>query len=243
MTLEVKISKNNDKLKKDNIASFNLPAGISKSYKQLVELNKELVRRGKRKAFTKEYLEFRKTYKPEGIKICIGAGACFGICYAQQGTFNFIMSVVARELNLMNILMNNADFFMDTLIAVGNMQQDIRIHDSGDFFNQEYLDFWFAIAEATPDKIFYAYTKSLTLDFSAMPENMRITQSEGGLHDDKINKAQSHSRIFSSHKARIKAGYKNGNASDLLALNGVIKIGLVYHGGKNLTEKQEKYFA
>ena len=40
----------------------------------------------------------------------------------------------------------------------------VRLHDSGDFYSQEYLDAWKAVAKALPDMVFYAYTKSLHLN-------------------------------------------------------------------------------
>ena len=42
----------------------------------------------------------------------------------------------------------------------------VRVHSSGDFFSQEYLDMWADITEKHPDVNFYAYTKSdKILDF------------------------------------------------------------------------------
>ena len=36
-----------------------------------------------------------------------------------------------------------------------------RIHVAGDFFNQKYFRAWQYVAEWNPDRLFYAYTKSL----------------------------------------------------------------------------------
>lgn len=93
----------------------------------------------------------------------------------------------------------------------------VRIHDSGDFFSQDYLDAWKAIAAAFPSVIFYAYTKSLHLDIETdKPLNLRITQSLGGKYDERINLERSHSRIFSTDADRIAAGYVDGNVNDIL---------------------------
>jgi hypothetical protein len=35
----------------------------------------------------------------------------------------------------------------------------IRVHASGEFYSQEYVNKWAKIAKANPDKVFYAYTK------------------------------------------------------------------------------------
>jgi hypothetical protein len=42
----------------------------------------------------------------------------------------------------------------------------VRIHESGDFFSQDYLDAWIKISKAFPDVMFYTYTKSYMLDFN-----------------------------------------------------------------------------
>lgn len=65
-----------------------------------------------------------------------------------------------------------------------------RIHVAGDFFNQKYFDAWLSIAKDNPDKLFYAYTKSLPYwvrRFNMLPENFVLTASRGGSRDDLID--------------------------------------------------------
>ena len=119
----------------------------------------------------------------------------------------------------------------------------VRLHDSGDFYSQEYLDAWATIAATFPRVIFYAYTKSLHLSFDNVPANLHIIQSVGGRHDNLVQLGSSHSRIFSSHAARKRAGYLDGNLSDIPAIQGKVKIGLVAHGNRKLTPAQIKYFS
>ena len=118
----------------------------------------------------------------------------------------------------------------------------VRLHDSGDFYSQEYLNAWATIAATFPDVIFYAYTKSLHLDMTAIPSNLRITRSQGGKLDKLISLGLPNSRIFSSHAARKREKYVDGNLSDIPAIEGKTSIGLVYHGGRNLTPAQKKFF-
>jgi hypothetical protein len=120
----------------------------------------------------------------------------------------------------------------------------VRIHDSGDFHSQAYLDAWKDAARFFPNVTFYAYTKSLHLDLhNNLPYNFKLVQSLGGKYDERVNLDHSHSRIFSDHDARIAAGYEDGNVDDMPAINGEIKIGLVYHGVKKLTDAQQKFFS
>lgn len=66
----------------------------------------------------------------------------------------------------------------------------IRIHASGDFFNQKYFDMWIEIANENPDVEFWAYTKSLNYWVQRLNEiaaNFELTASYGGNHDDLIS--------------------------------------------------------
>jgi hypothetical protein len=57
---------------------------------------------------------------------------------------------------------------------------------SGDFFNQVYFDAWLKVARRHPDRIFYAYTKSLPFwvkRLRTIPKNFKLTASYGGTHD------------------------------------------------------------
>jgi hypothetical protein len=65
-----------------------------------------------------------------------------------------------------------------------------RIHVAGDFFNQNYFNAWLNVALANPDKLFYAYTKSLPYwvnMIGMIPENFVLTASRGGRKDDMID--------------------------------------------------------
>jgi hypothetical protein len=74
------------------------------------------------------------------------------------------------------------------------------------------------------------------------PDNMQIIQSLGGRWDSKVDLSKPHSRIFTDEDSRIANGYADGNANDAPAIEGVIKIGLVYHGSKRMTPVQSKHF-
>jgi hypothetical protein len=66
----------------------------------------------------------------------------------------------------------------------------IRIHVSGDFYNQKYFDAWCAVARMNPSTTFYAYTKSLNYwvaRLGTIPANLNLTASKGGRHDALID--------------------------------------------------------
>lgn len=178
----------------------------------------------------------------DGFTVCPKAGGCATLCYARQGYYVMPQVAAAREFNL-NIVRNDLKKFVS--MAIEDLKQlkntTVRIHDSGDFFSQEYLNAWFEIAKVFPEKRMYAYTKSLHLSRELCPENFQIIQSVGGLLDSEIDPTKSHSRIFSTDYQRKKAGYVDGNKNDQPAIDGAVRIGLVYHGSKNLKTGQKRW--
>ena len=104
----------------------------------------------------------------------------------------------------------------------------VRVHDSGDFFAEWYLKRWFDIARATPDVLFYAYTKEVTMfrKQTDIPTNFRYLFSMGGLEDHLIGDDR-HADVFPDEQAIKAAGYLSQDASDLLAvLLNTNKIGI-----------------
>lgn len=65
----------------------------------------------------------------------------------------------------------------------------IRIHSSGDFFNQKYFDMWLTIADKYWWIEMWAYTKSLSYwvnRINDIPKNLILTASYGGSQDQLI---------------------------------------------------------
>lgn len=185
-------------------------------------------------------------YSEAGFKVCPGMGACAAICFAKQGYYVMEAAKRAREHNLKLARGSKSKFANMAIADLHKLRAKlVRVHDSGDMFDQTYLDAWFKIARSLPGTKFYAYTKSVRLDFSGKPDNFAISFSEGGLWDSEIDMTQSHSRIFATDAARKRAGYGNGSNTDWLAVHAKpgTKIGLVFHGTQKLTAAQEKHFS
>ena len=69
----------------------------------------------------------------------------------------------------------------------------LRFHVGGDFFNSDYFFAALNLAMINPDKLFYAYTKSLLYwmkykEWADKIDNFILTASRGGYHDDLIEK-------------------------------------------------------
>jgi Gene product 88 len=75
----------------------------------------------------------------------------------------------------------------------------VRIHDSGDFFSQDYFDSWLEVARQRPRTHFYAYVKALPFWVQRLDEvgtgykpgeipNLVLTASYGGSRDELITR-------------------------------------------------------
>jgi len=189
----------------------------------------------------------------DGFRVCAGAADCASVCYARQGTFLFASSRRVREDNLAFLKETyksggeDAVFFALLNLISNDKATHYRIHDSGDFFALWYARVWVRVAEACPDRTFYAYTKSVPF-FKNMtvPSNFALTYSYGGVWDNQIPEGAPVARIFVSHDDLNAAGYIDGNSEEMAdahAIIGTKKIGLVYHGVKNMTAEEKAKFS
>lgn len=86
-----------------------------------------------------------------------------------------------QALNVRNLI--------ETSLAVQKPKKYIRIHESGDFWTENYMKAWIMVAQARPKQIFYAYTKSLNMWLNLkdnIPNNFKLTASYGGVLDQMI---------------------------------------------------------
>ena len=110
----------------------------------------------------------------------------------------------------------------------------VRWHDTGDILNEKHLDDMVKIAQAFPEKKFYAYTKSmhLPLDKLRAQPNFNVVQSLGGQHNDRIDENKPHAKFFSDLGSAEGAGYTPVWYNDWPAATGVTNIALVPHGSR-----------
>lgn len=160
------------------------------------------------------------------IKTCPNAGACASVCYARNGTYNF-RNVKARHIaNLEYVLDDPKGWFGQMLDEVSRPKMKgkfIRIHDSGDFFSEDYLRMWLHLAKLVPDVTFYCYTKEVSMFKRVVepdcPANFKYLYSMGGKEDHLIDlEKDRHADVFPDDAAILDAGYMNQDASDLLAI-------------------------
>lgn len=99
--------------------------------------------------------------------------------------FNFNLIKECKTVNKIADLITNS-FKSDEIL---NNVAKVRVHSSGDFFNETYFKAWMLVASLMPEKIFYAYTKSFRYwvkNFNSVPDNFHLIASKGSKDDELI---------------------------------------------------------
>jgi hypothetical protein len=165
-------------------------------------------------------------------RTCPNAGDCKKICYASKGFY--LMPNVKKAQESRFELTKNLPLF--AIVADDQIKKYkisiLRIHDSGDFYSDAYLETWFRIMRSNPQTRFYAYTKEVKRLKAARerwPENFTVIFSFGGKQDGLINVAHDrHAMVFDDSVPTPL--YADSSYSDLVALNSKNnRIGLVRH--------------
>lgn len=112
----------------------------------------------------------------------------------------------------------------------------VRVHSSGDFFNETYFKAWMLVAKAMPEKTFYAYTKSFRFwvnNLNNIPENFHLTASRGSKDDSLIEKhnLKSVEIVFSKEEAQAK-GLEIDHDDSHCYDKSVNKFALLIHGAQ-----------
>jgi hypothetical protein len=105
---------------------------------------------------------------------CPGATpTCMNWCYAKKAERAYKNVIPSRARNLND---SKRDDFIQKMIYTLDRTKSpyIRIHESGDFYSQQYLDKWLDICRVFPEKQFLVYTQSYHLDFSLKPDNLIV---------------------------------------------------------------------
>jgi hypothetical protein len=154
---------------KRKVYSFDLLSGHSCPFAEQC-LSKVKIVDGKRKVVDGKKTEFR----------------CFSA--SQEATYTNTYN--SRKRNFDNLRGKSAGEMVS--ILRDQMPKNLgicRIHVAGDFFSPAYFEAWIRTAIMNPDRLFYAYTKSLPYwvdNLDIIPDNLILTASYGGRRDDMI---------------------------------------------------------
>lgn len=173
---------------------------------------------------------------PDGrtYNTCPSAGICRHVCYARHGTYTWPVVRSKHEANLMFVL-DDLPGWKNAMTAELSTPKFrgawVRIHDSGDFHSDDYLQAWLDICRARPDTNFYAYTKEVAR-FRALvepdpPPNFLWVYSYGGTQDSALDPAVDRiADVFPDEPSIVRAGWTSQEASDLLAVLGPRLVGV-----------------
>jgi hypothetical protein len=117
--------------------------------------------------------------------------------------------------------------------ALPKAAQIVRIHVSGDFFNQRYFDAWRIVASYNPHILFYAYTKSLhywKTRLGSIPANLNLTASKGGRYDSMIDEFKLKYSVVVYHPDEADAMGLEIDHDDSHAMYGTKPFALLLHG-------------
>jgi hypothetical protein len=105
-----------------------------------------------------------------------------------------------------------------------------RIHVGGDMYSLAYMASWIDVANARPNVIFYAYTKSIHhwQRLGELPPNLEFTASKGGLFDHLIAQRKSATVVFHPDEA-AQLGLEIDH-DDSHAATGKESFALLIHG-------------
>lgn len=165
---------------------------------------------------------------------CPSAGICRQVCYARNGTYLWPVVLGRHQANLMYVLDDPVGWETTMVAELGARKFHgawIRIHDSGDFFSDDYLRMWLRVCAARPDVNFYCYTKEVErfrrLVEPHPPMNFLWVYSYGGTQDYRLDPAVDRvADVFPDEQAIIDAGWFSQTASDLLAVLGPTLVGI-----------------
>lgn len=104
-----------------------------------------------------------------------------------KGQYRCYAASAERFPAVRNHRWNNFEYVKNNNIPIISKDcKAIRIHSSGDFFNQKYFDMWVQLAKDNPEIEMWAYTKSLKYwvnRINDIPNNLILTASYGGSLD------------------------------------------------------------
>jgi hypothetical protein len=210
----LKFGKGNAKLDK-KIATFSLPAGFSCPSADIC-LSKAI-----------------KNEETGKVSIVDGPDIKFR-CFAASQELVYPNVRLARHHNfdLLKGLRNESDMVLLISASLPTWAKIVRVHVSGDYFNQKYFNAWMKVAQSKPEVTFYSYTKSINFwmkNREAVPANFKLTASIGGKHDHLIAKYDlKFAEVLSPEEAAVKG--LEVDHTDEMAYSGDKSFALLPHG-------------
>lgn len=220
-------SRGNDKLKQLDVVYLSLPAGYTCP---MADICKSMANRktGKIKDF--------------GTIRCYAASAEARYTATRERNwrnFDLLRQFKGDTEGMAGVILRSLDYYETQNPPI----KMFRIHESGDFFSQEYMDAWIRVAQERPRILFYAYTKSLHFwqarkEEIAATKNFRLIASEGGKMDELIDKEQFRRAIIVKDKGEAIRRRLRIDVNEFLAAFGEEDFALLLHGTQSKASGQ-----
>tara|TARA_A200000159_G_C7337911_1_gene345849 strand:+ start:1293 stop:2312 length:1020 start_codon:yes stop_codon:yes gene_type:complete len=204
----------NSKLSYLGTTSFSLPAGYTCPYARICK--SKVPREGKKITDYGDIRCFQST-----IEL-----ARPSVRKSRWKNFDLVRSKSAGEIT--DLILKSLKYHESKVRAI----KVLRVHDSGDFFNQNYFDGWLEAIRMRPDIVFYAYTKAIPLwkaRKDKIPPNFKLIASEGGTNDDDIEETFRRAVIVSGVDEAIEKQL-GVDVNEFLAIFGEGDFALLLHG-------------
>lgn len=109
------------------------------------------------------------------VESCLFHKYCADKCYAKKAYKAYPNTKNAYDRNF-RIVKENPDEFKKQIVEFLNNypRKYFRIHVSGDYYSQAYLNMWIEIAKQFPNIHFMSFTKCYSFDYSGKPDNMEV---------------------------------------------------------------------
>ncbi len=128
---------------------------------------------------------------------CANCAKCYRACYVQKSFLSYI-NVRTSQYNNLYLVKNNLPIVDNALRAYFDKQnknplqsdnvQLFRIHVSGDFISQTYIDMWENLARDYKNVLFLAFTKAFKFDYNHNIKNLKYVFSLfPGMKTNKLN--------------------------------------------------------
>lgn len=120
------------------------------------------------------------------VKSCLNNKSCKDACYAKKAYNQYPSAKNLWDDNFSLVKHDLDALYLDLLVQLHDISKKaahkrvIRIHQSGDFYNQAYINMWADLAEQFPTILFYGYTKVdklLDLTYIRSLNNVNIISS------------------------------------------------------------------
>lgn len=177
------------------------------------------------------------------VKTCVNCSTCASTCYAMQAYKQYEHSRNAWDYNYE--LSKSDDFVAEVNRQLKKYKFDtIRLHSSGDFYNDDYIDKWQQIMLDNPNITFYSYTKNIKALRLNKLKNCNIIDSMK--HDlrnyGSMDYCKAINKKYKAHICNLQEGQKCGRDCRVcmdkrLSKNGVV---IPIHGSQKSKDTYEQ---